>query len=115
MVTKRCPFCAEEIHSDAIKCKHCGEILDADLRESRNKMAQPTFIVPQQNIRKWSPGVAALITLFIPGAGHLYKGNVGAGILWFIAALFGYIMFIIPGIFIHIICIFSAASGDPYK
>lgn len=24
--TKRCPMCAEEIRSEARKCKHCGEI-----------------------------------------------------------------------------------------
>jgi hypothetical protein len=24
---KRCPFCAEEVQSAAVKCKHCGEII----------------------------------------------------------------------------------------
>jgi uncharacterized membrane protein YvbJ len=26
---KKCQFCAEEIHDDAIKCKHCGSSLVA--------------------------------------------------------------------------------------
>jgi tRNA(Ile2) C34 agmatinyltransferase TiaS len=31
----RCPYCREEIRADAIKCKHCGEFLNSQLREER--------------------------------------------------------------------------------
>ena len=41
---KKCPFCAEEIQNDAIKCKHCGEFLDASgLPASAEKKTQWYF------------------------------------------------------------------------
>lgn len=40
---KKCPFCAEEIQDEAIKCKHCGEFLDASQSPRRPANEMPWY------------------------------------------------------------------------
>lgn len=113
---KKCPFCAELINAEAIKCKHCQEFLEAKSTNYQERKA--SNLNNNNTVQKkaqWKPGIAALLSFVIPGAGQMYKGNVGRGLVWFFIVIIGYSMFILPGLILHIICIFAASSGNPYK
>ena len=36
-VTKKCPSCAETVQAEALKCKHCGQILDEKHHQKKHQ------------------------------------------------------------------------------
>ncbi len=101
-----CPACKNRISNQAVSCPHCGQPIVAVLA--------PQIIVAPK-IPLWNPGIAALLSFFIPGLGQLYKGQVFNGIIWFVVVGIGYVFLLIPGIILHLCCIIGATMGNPYK
>lgn len=96
---RACPYCREPIPARALKCVHCGEIVDEGLREDRERARRrPTFYP-----------LAAFLSWLWPGLGQIYKGQVGRGLLWMLAEFCGLLCCVVPGVVIHVIGIFDAA------
>jgi hypothetical protein len=100
MPLTKCPTCARDVSTEAVACPHCGHPFKASIPQAQ---------------RKWSPGVAAVLSLVIPGAGQMYKGQIFNGLLWLVLVVLGYVFFVVPGIILHLFCIIGASMGDPTK
>jgi len=55
-----------------------------------------------------SPGIAAVLSVLIPGLGQVYCGRLLASALWLLATAAGYSMILVPGFLIHALCVWSA-------
>lgn len=106
---EKCQTCGNEISKNAQFCPKCGEPFSTSVGTRR---------------QLWRPGIAALLSLLIPGAGQMYKGDVGFGFIWLISiALFLYVGLsfaeffpaVFIGLILYIVCIINATKGDITK
>jgi predicted Zn finger-like uncharacterized protein len=82
---KKCPFCAEDIKVDAIKCKHCGELLDESIK-GNNSPEPIQKKIPEKSLiksirKKYSeitPVKMLLIGIVLIGLVLLYQFTIGA-------------------------------------
>lgn len=61
-----------------------------------------------------SPGIAAVLSVVVPGLGQLYSGRLLAGGLWFLGTAFAYSAILLPGFLVHAICVWSAYKSALY-
>jgi len=124
MSTKKCPFCAEAIQEEAVRCKHCGEMLDQQITASTSpspvgEEAAPSEVKPKKKtnwflvglfigllfwalVFRASPVLGLLVALLAVGLGVLLFKKIepkGRGI---VVALCGVSMLLVGGLVMNI-------------
>lgn len=118
----KCPFCAEEISDQAIKCKHCGSVLDKSrLAELNHKMGgtsqssatatddlpdyyKSAFAKIDANNGKFTV-VFNWAALLFGGFWYLYKGMWVKGLIYLV------LIFVLAGVPAPLFWIYTAIGG----
>ena len=88
---------------------YCSEIRDPRKRRYRRApwRGREGESEPPSAVRHVSPALAGFLTLWMPGAGHLYAGRFGEALMWFLVVGLGYVL-IVPGLILHLFAIASS-------
>jgi hypothetical protein len=99
---KNCPYCAEEIRRDAVKCKHCGEFLNGSRRTQSSAPAPPYAYQPidaqPKTVSEGNIAAAYILAIIVPFIGFfvglylLAKKEPGHGVACMAISVFAFFL-----------------------
>lgn len=109
-MAKYCSSCGKEIVEGMKFCPSCGGktvVYDAPIPVQSQIVQTPAKIK--------DPGIAVVLSFFIPGVGHIYVGKIGEGIFFLVSGIVTTIVgFIYPSYWVVYLIIWVLAMYNAY-
>ncbi len=102
-MTRFCSTCGAPVPETAKFCNECGARLPGPVSPGQPEPAQDAG-------GQKSTFLALAGSTFVPGLGQVYEGNILRGYLVFLGTIFGFFLFIVPGLVIWLYGIYDAYS-----
>ncbi len=105
---------------DKVRCSDSEEWIDL-IKVIEIEEPAPSFPPPPQQFSQpfvaqpqiSNNTLAAILNVFFPGVGQMIQERIGTGIAFFFGTILGYMLFILPGVILHIYSIIDAANYKP--